>query len=102
MSGFYFELKTLLKADILFLLYCLAGILLIIGDAASGLAFSSFYNPKPFSGFQYLFGFGLPNTNGSVFLNSLLTTILLISLITIFLLLVTVRKSVIKEKINTT
>ncbi len=54
------------------------GVAAIIGDAASNLALSSFYGGVPYSGWNYLFGFGKIQGSGSVFSTSLFVTVLLV------------------------
>ncbi len=54
------------------------GIAAIIGDAASNLALSSFQGGPPYSGWEYLFGFGIIGGSGSVFATSLFVTLLLL------------------------
>lgn len=54
------------------------GVAAIIGDAASNLALSSFYGGAPYSGWKYLFGFGMIQGSGSVFATSIFVTVLLV------------------------
>lgn len=57
--------------------WSLLGILAILGDAASNLAYSSFYGTQANEGWRYLFGFGYVS-GGSVFATSLAVVVILI------------------------
>ncbi len=56
----------------------IVGIAAIIGDAASNLALSSFQGGASYSGWDYLFGFGIIRGSGSLFATSLFVTLLLV------------------------
>lgn len=58
--------------------WSVVGIAAILGDAASGLALSSFSGGGPYSGWDYLFGFGYIHNSGSVFATSLAVTLILV------------------------
>lgn len=58
-------------------LWSLIGIAAILGDAASNLAYSSFYGNQANEGWRYLFGFGYIS-GGSMFATSLAVVVILI------------------------